>query len=185
MSTVSTHTYFVQPRLRAGLRVNRTDTGFALDYRKQSIDLTVPSVGQQEVQALLDRLVEGTPVAELAVIAAYFDGLDSLLDELDRLGLLTEADSGARSIAITGADLHHLVQRFVRRQRATLNHSVFYEAMRSGSTTRAQLLGYAIEYHHVVAASPALIAPALAHAWTHEAYLVLQGFLKDEIGHDD
>ena len=52
-------------------------------------------------------------MAELAVIAAYFDGLDSLLDELDRLGLLTEADSGARSIAITGADLHHLVQRFV------------------------------------------------------------------------
>ncbi len=180
----ATHTFFRRPRLRPGIEVNRTADGFALGYRRQGVDLAVSPEATNEVGGLLDLLSVGASADELASATPGLDDLDGLLDELDRLGLLTEGAPPDPAPGVDGVELYRSVRRFAARLQATVCDSRLYRAMVSGEATRTNLVGYALEYHHVVRRSPALIAPALAHAWEPAAYDLLQRFLAEEIGHD-
>jgi hypothetical protein len=179
----ATHTFFRRPRLRPGVQITRADAGFALTYRSQSADLDVPDFAAAEVAELLEGLMAGAPSTQLRERAPNLSDFDGMLDELDRLGLLTEDERPAPA-TMTGEQLYRLVRRFTRRLQATSAGSELFTRMTNGTATRNQLIGYALEYHHVVWQSPALIAPALAHAWHPDAYGILQNFLRDEIGHD-
>jgi Iron-containing redox enzyme len=180
----ATHTFFRRPRLRDGVEVVRNERGFTLAYRKQSADLELPPDTLDEVGWLLDLLIAGAATNELAAAAPGLANLDGLLDELDRLGLLTEGDPAESPTGIDGTELYRRVRRFAAQMQARACHSRLYESMANGVATRNQLIGYAMEYHHVVRRSPALIAPALAHAWQPAAFELLQRFVAEEIGHD-
>jgi len=180
----ATHTFFRRPRLRPGVDVDRTADGFAIGYRRQGVDLAVPPGAADEFGRLLDLLRAGAPPGELAAAAPGLGDIDGLLDELDRLGLLTEGAPPDPVRGMDGVELYRLVRRFAARLQATVCDSRLYRAMVSGEATRNQLVGYAVEYHYVVRHSPALIAPALAHAWEPAAFDILQRFLAEEIGHD-
>lgn len=181
----NTHEFFRIPTLRAGVEVQSTDSGFTILYRRQSADLDVPDLARAEMGRLLEALSKGAPASQLTAQAPNLNGVDSLLDELDRLGLITEGAAPTPTHLWSGPELYRRIRRFARDLRIELGESSLYRGMIEGRATRSQLIGYAIEYHHVVRMSPALIAPAIAHAWEPDAFDILQRFLEDELGHDE
>lgn len=176
---------FVRPALRPGVTVQAGDGTISVDYRRQGCTLDVPEGARADLLRVLDSLGSGSTVDALAATAgSVADGVPDLLRELDRLGLLVETGGAPAEAGVTGAELYRDARRIaggVLRDRA---RSEFHTALVEGTATREQLVGYAVEYFHVVRLSPGLIAPALAHAWPPAAARMLQEFVAGEIGHD-
>jgi hypothetical protein len=177
--------FFTRPRLRDGVTVDVRAGSVALDYRRQGCAIDIPVEAEGEARALFARLAGGETVDGLRGAAPGFaDGLPELLAELDRLGLLTEGAPAERPLGRTGLDLYREARRCAARTARAASTSRMFRALQEGSVTRAVLVGYAVEYYHLVRSSPALIAPALAHATTPATYDQLLGFVSSELGHD-
>ncbi|MGB7196628.1 MAG: iron-containing redox enzyme family protein [Collimonas pratensis] len=116
-------------------------------------------------------------------IAAH---IPQLLADFDDLRLLTESHpaSSTGAGACSGAQLYREVRRLAERTVDRVAKSSFYRALEERRATRAQLVGYALEYYWIVMSAPGLIGPALGMAHCAAERTLLQNFLKSELGHD-
>lgn len=176
---------FVRPHIRDGVTVEMLPASARLTYRRQGCEIDFPSDGVAEASLLFDLLQRGTTTEELVAAAPGFaEQLDVLIFELDRLGLLDEADPGVPDGALSGRQFYRELIRFARRMEGRVAQSELYTALESGTAGRSVLIGYAIEYYHLVRMSVGLIAPVLAHAASRRTQELLQEFVGSEMGHD-
>jgi pyrroloquinoline quinone (PQQ) biosynthesis protein C len=107
-----------------------------------------------------------------------------LLEEFNRLRLLVESDTELHEKVCSGRQLYREVRRVTDRTLARIAKSSFQRALVEDRATREQLIGYAFEYHWIVKAAPGLIGPALATTHAQKARILMQDFLRSELGHD-
>jgi len=175
---------FERPRLRPGVVLLDDENGVDCVYREQGcrIDTDAPA----ELIALLRHLsVGGASEAELARRHPNLAGeVPSILSGLDSLGLLTETATALPEGVVSGGQLYRQLRRLADRQHDEVVSGPMYRAMIDGSITRQQLIGYVLEYYHVVSAAPRLVAPALAKEEPETVAAALQNFYVSELHHD-
>ena len=156
---------FEQPRLREQVTVAFSGASASLDYREQGCTLDFPEGTETVGKALMLALKQGgRTVAELkSSHGALADEVLPMLRELDALGLLTESSERRKVDALRGRQFYRELYRMADRAKRKYFKSRFYEALLGGTATKNHLIGYAIEYYHLVAMAPTLLAPALAY----------------------
>lgn len=166
------------------------------ELRPSQVDITAGGLAcsfefedhERAAVALLISCLErggGTPSDLASQVPEIASKLPALLREFDRLRLLTESDDAPQEGACTtGLQLYREVRRIADRVAVRVARSLFYDSLLESKATRAQLIGYALEYYWIVRAAPGLIAPALATAQSREEQALMQDFLRSELGHD-
>ncbi|MSP76581.1 MAG: hypothetical protein EXR12_10640 [Rhodospirillaceae bacterium] len=110
--------------------------------------------------------------------------IPALLQDFDRLRLLVDTAQPHAEAIVSGSQLYREVRRLAGRVTQRVARSAFHNALIEGRATRAQLVGYALEYYWIVKMAPGLIGPALASARSPKERGLLQEFLRSELGHD-
>lgn len=186
MQAPTTADLFTYPALRPGVEVQEEEDRIALIYRSQSCDIEVDPSSKDSVLALFKSIKSSVKSTEQLRLEypTISESIAPLLEELDRLGLVTEGrfdrPAGARSGADLNASLRDLANRAMRRR----CKSSLFNLMTAGTVTQAILVGYALEYYYLVRSAPGLIAPAMAHADTRASQRLIQRFLVSELDHD-
>ncbi len=182
--TVTTN-FFAKPRLRDGVRVQLEADVCVLAVGDKEIEVDLVEGARDESARLVTLLGEGgrTLDAIAAEVPALRDQLGDVCRELDRHGLLTESDL-APAEAKSGAQFFRELARYVDAVKRAHPQGPFQAAIRDGSITRDQLVGYALEYYHVVRTCPGLLGPSLMHLDSRETSDRLQDFLASELRHD-
>lgn len=174
------------PKFRDGVRAEVGVAEAALVLGGQRCSFQFGQDDAPAVQRLFaDLRAGGQTGAELGAraggIAAH---IPQLLQDFDALRLLIESDPARVALACSGAQLYREVRRLADRTVARAASSAFYDALVAGTASRAQLIGYALEYYWIVQSAPGLIGPALGTAHSAAERNLLQDFLKSELGHD-
>ena len=175
---------FAAPRFRPGVKLIQEDNGLTIDYREQSCSVVADKEGV--LRAFVDSLEHGdVSIPDLkrrhAELAPEIDGL---IEEFDRLGLLTESAFAAPEGCLSGEEFYHRLRKFAAKTIEANSQSRLYQGLCDRTLPRSALIGYAIEYFYIVREAPGLIAPALAHAEPVKVQKLLQGFLASELNHD-
>lgn len=175
---------FERPRFRDQVELVFDQTGVECGYRDQSC--RVDFHDQPQARRLIELLAAGGLTrSELEHQCPGLDGqVNDLLTALDALGLLTETSLPAPGDVISGRQMYREVRRVADRLYDRMVQESFYLAMTDGRITASQLIGYALEYYHLVRAAPRLIAPALSKELPGRAGGILQDFLASELHHD-
>lgn len=175
-----------KPRFRTGVRTDVGAEAAQIVLGERRCTFTFSKQDRPAVARLFDYLHEGGLSADdLAARTREIGGhVPRLLQDLDRLRLLTDSDPARVAQACSGQQLYREVVRVADRMVERVARSAFYQALVEGHATREQLIGYALEYHAIVQAAPGLIGPALGTANTAAERTLLQDFLKSELGHD-
>jgi hypothetical protein len=186
MQAPGTTELFNRPTLREGVQIEDTHDGLALIYAGQSCDIFTGSDTRRPVRALIESIKHGSvSIHELRVrhtsIAA---SINPLLEDLDRLGLLTESSFDWPDGVLSGPDFNAHIRDLAARVIRTRCSSRLFSMMEDGSLTREILVGYALEYYYVVREAPGLISPALSQADSRKNRLAIQRFLVSELDHD-
>jgi hypothetical protein len=176
---------FNAPRFRPGVQLIQEDNGLTIDYREQSCSVVADSQGV--LQAFVDTLKQGdVSIGELkrrhVELAPEIDGL---IEEFDRLGLLTESAFSLPDGCLSGEEFYHRIRKFAAETIEAKSKSRLYQGLCDRSLPRSALIGYALEYFYIVREAPGLIAPSLGHAEPVKVQKLLQGFLASELNHDD
>jgi len=152
----------------------------------RTASLSFDPAAQSQVAKLLDGLrCGGLSLVKLQDLCPDLgEGMFDLLRELDELRLLDESLERPCPNHCSGSQLGHHVARMVRRILDKAGPGDFSRALSSGSASRVQLIGYALEYGWFVSQAPGLIAPAIATAVSAQRRAMLEGFLLAERGHD-
>lgn len=174
------------PKFRRGVRadVGATAAEVALGDHRCTFEFAEGEAAA--VARLFDHLKEGGLTRDDLVARTREIGghVPQLLENFDNLRLLTESDPARTARACSGAQLYREVRRLAERTVDRVAKSAFHEALVDGRATRAQLIGYALEYYWIVLSAPGLIGPALGMAHSGPERTLLQDFLKSELGHD-
>jgi thiaminase len=173
-----------RPRFRPGVTIAVEGDAVHLDYREQGCTLEVPR-HTAELKSLVEALGRGRSTAAelLRDHEALADALPGMLRELDALGLLLDAAPPLPAMK-SGAQLYRDLVRFVERAKLKTASSEFYRGLVEGTLSERQLIGYAIEYYHLVYQAPTLLAPALASLETPKTRNLLIRFYESELNHD-
>jgi Iron-containing redox enzyme len=177
--------YYQRAAFRPGVEYLIGDTRVVLSYRDVvSFDIDCNKAASGEIARLCRALEEGIDLTNgLPRFDQFAPYADDILQALDRYGFLTETAPPEAGRTISGAAFWTEVAAFVERAKVKAR-PILYEALRSGRTSRAQLIRYAKEYYHVVRAGPGVIAGSLAHAGDRATRGILEQFLASELGHD-
>ncbi|WP_027711442.1 hypothetical protein [Dickeya chrysanthemi] len=178
---------FEIPRLRTGVAFFEDNQNVFIEYRAQGCSLLPEGVSSNDVISLLSILQQGTLTTEQ--LKSQYDeilgNIDDFLLELDRLGLLEEGGQSSADSAMTGEDFYHAeLLPMVRNLQYKLGNSLLYERMQEGIVTRNELIGFAMEYYHLVKMAPGLIAPSLSHVVSEQAHKQLIKLFVEEYDHD-
>jgi hypothetical protein len=92
-----------------------------------------------------------------------------------------EASSSSGTLK-SGRQFYRELRRFI--ERASNVPRPFFAALSHGTVSREQLIGYTLEYYHVVRMCPSLLGPAFAHAESKRSRDILQRFFVGELNHD-
>ncbi|ACC70362.1 heme oxygenase-like domain-containing protein [Paraburkholderia phymatum] len=176
---------FAAPRFRSGVQLTEEDDGLTVDYREQSCSVIAGKRGA--LGAFVESLRRGdTSIPELkrrhTELAPEIDGL---IEEFDRLGLLTESAFPEPQGCLSGEEFYHRLRTFASETIAAKSKSRLYQGLCDRTLPKSALIGYALEYFYIVREAPGLIAPALTHAAPVKVQKLLQGFLASELNHDD
>lgn len=174
------------PKFRDGVVVNFNDDSVSLLYREQSCDLEFEKSCMGDIRILLNILVQGkTKVDEIGRnVPALKDYVPSIIAELDRNGLLTEAELEIKDKSVSGKQLYHEVLFLFDKVMQKTAKSQFYNMLTDGKATSAQLTGYAMEYYHLTKLAPGILGPMLAKVEGRKSRKMLQDFLRSELYHD-
>lgn len=180
-------TLFQTPRLRTGVAFREDNQNVFIEYRDQGCSLRSEGVSSDDVISLLSDLQQGTLTTER--LKCQYDeiagNIDDFLLQLDRLGLLEEGNKSSVDGAMTGEDFYHAeLLPMVRKLQYKLGNSLLYERMQEGTVTRNELIGFAMEYYHLVKMAPGLIAPSLSHVVPEQAHKQLIKLFIEEYDHD-
>lgn len=175
-----------QPKFRQGVSAVVGTTRVDITYGASHCGFDVSEDEAPAVSRLIDHLgAGGLTVSELESHSPEIaEQLPRLLEDFDRLRLLTESTQQRIDGVRSGAQLYREVRRLSDRLIARIARSEFQRALLEGNATRQQLIGYALEYYWIVQAAPGLIGPALGTVKSSSERRLLQDFLKSELGHD-
>jgi hypothetical protein len=177
---------FRYPKFRAGVQHTQVDNSHHLDYRLQSVVLENPE--DTSLVALLADLKEGClstdelydkhhPMIDSQIIEA-------LIIDLDKHYLLTEGRYIQPNGVLSGKEftrkLNATIAAFHRKQ----GDSSLYQRMKDQTVTRTQLIGFALEYYHIVKQAPKVISPAMAHHSSPEVYQGIKKLFLEEHDHE-
>jgi hypothetical protein len=182
--TVTTN-FFQQPRLRESVTMQMNGDACILCYREQEYEIELAAGTRTEAKRLLEMLHRGGySIEELSQkLPSLSEEVDRFCRDLDRFGLLTETLSKPVE-AKRGSQFYRELQRFIERVKRKYNTKPYYQGLVSGTLSREQLIGYALEYYHVVRMCPGLLAPSLAHHESQKTFHILQDFFVSELNHD-
>jgi hypothetical protein len=174
------------PKFRRGVRTEMHASAAQVTLGDNHCTFEFAEGDAAAVARLLDHLREGglTPGDLAARTREIGHHVPQLLEDFDSLRLLTESDPARVARPCSGAQLYREVRRLADRTVGRVARSAFYDAMVDGRASRAQLIGYALEYYWIVLSAPGLIGPALGMAHSAPERTLLQDFLKSELGHD-
>jgi hypothetical protein len=177
--------YYQRAAFRPGVEYLIGDSRVVLSYQDVvSFDIDCNKAASREIARLCQALERGVDLTSgLSQFAQFAPHAHDLLQALDRYGFLTETAPPEAGHTINGAAFWTEVAAFIERAKVKAR-PILYEALRSGRTSRGQLIRYAKEYYHVVRAGPAIIAGSLAHASDRTTREILEQFLSSELGHD-
>jgi hypothetical protein len=183
--TVTTN-FFQQPRLRESVTRQMHGEACILRYHEQEYEIELAVETQTEATRLLEMLHRGGhSLEELSQkFPALSEEVGRFCRDLDRFGLLTETLSQPVE-AKRGAQFYRELERFTERVKRTYNARPYYQGLMSGTINREQLIGYALEYYHIVRMCPGLLAPSLAHHESRKTCHILQNFFVSELNHDE
>lgn len=176
---------WVRPKFRPGVNIRFLDDCIEIDYKQQGCSIDVLPENSAELAKLFKLIQQGNFLLDNVnkQFPAFKEDIFTAISELDKLGLLTES-SFDEVEAISGRQLYTEVIRFAERFKSKIVKSLFYQRLVEKRITRNELLGYALEYYHVVKLAPGLIGPALSHSDTTKSQKTLQNFLASELHHD-
>lgn len=174
------------PKLRNGVIVNCNKNSISLLYREQSCDLEFEQLYMHDIKKLINILLEGkTKANDIGKdIPTIKEHIFSIIAELDRNGLLTETESNINDKSVSGKQLHHEILSLFDNAMYNIATSQFYNMLANSKATRAQLIGYAIEYYHLTKLAPGILGPMLAKTESRKSRRILQDFLRSELYHD-
>jgi hypothetical protein len=155
---------FRRPVLRPSAPWRKTTGGAEVSYLdgRRLIEFEFDDDRRGKFYRFLDMLARSeTPVGELR---AAFPGDEAewreMLDALDEQGMLAEGQE-APAGGVTGVGAYPALRRLADEIRESVR-SPLYNALETGSVTREQIIGYAIEYWHITHLCPRAVAPVLA-----------------------
>ncbi len=176
-------TYYRRPVFRAGVRTVVEAERAVFDYGGVRFDADFSPAARELVAALCAELAEGLDVAAIPQrYGGFAPHVEELLHSFDRYGYLRESALELPP-TVDGALFAQQVAAFAERARQRAG-SAFHEALAAGRVGARGLVAYVAEYHHVVAAAPAIIGASLAHAHDPRRRAILERFLRSELGHD-
>lgn len=157
-----------------------------IHYQSQACSLTIEQACHEDMVKLLRLLqVGGLSPDKLAKFCPSIeDEVEALLAEFERRGFLEETPSNNIAKPMSGKQFYREFYRFLERCRRRFPPSPFSEKMASGTITKEQLIGYALESYHVTHLCPRLLAPALAKYESIKTQKLLQEFFTSELHHD-
>jgi hypothetical protein len=186
MQAPTTNDLFAFPTLRAGVQVENTDGGIALIYGNQSCDIFADGETKEPLRALIDSMRNGNATVDdlRARHRSVAASIDPLLEELDRLGLVTESRFEWPTDVRSGPEFNARIRDLAVRVMRSRCNSRLFSMMEDGSLTREMLIGYALEYYYLVREAPGLIAPVMSQADSRKNRQAIQRFLVSELDHD-
>lgn len=175
-----------QPKLRDGVIVNWNNTDVSLLYREQSCDLEFEQQWMSDIKKLLTILQQGKyTTADIQLrLPTLKDHVPSVIAELDRHGLLSEAKFIIEDKSVSGNQLYYEVLSLFETMMQKTAKSHFYRSLLDGKATKSQLIGYAMEYYHLTKLAPGILGPMLAKVESKKSRQMLQEFLRSELYHD-
>ncbi|WP_437821112.1 iron-containing redox enzyme family protein [Sorangium sp. So ce1078] len=182
--TVTTD-FFHQPRLREAVTLQASDESCLLRYRDEEYEIDLAPETRDDSVRLLEMLLRGgKSMDELSnELPSLSHEVARVCRDLDRFGLLTETFYKPLE-AKGGAQFYRELQRFIERVRRKYSTRSFYQGLVDGTLGREQLIGYALEYYHIVRMCPGLLAPALSYHESRTTLRILQDFFVSELNHD-
>ncbi|WP_437599872.1 iron-containing redox enzyme family protein [Sorangium sp. So ce590] len=182
--TVTTD-FFEKPRLRANVSIQVNDARCVLRYREQEYEIELAPETRSDALLLLEMLrAGGHSLDELSrKLPSLADEVGTICRDLDRFSLLTETSLKPVE-AKRGSQFYRELGRLIERVKRRYNTRPYYQGLLSGTIGREQLIGYALEYYHIVRMCPGLLAPSLSHHESRKTREILQGFFVSELNHD-
>lgn len=182
--TVTTN-FFQKPRLRANVSIHVNEGSCLLRYREQEYEIELAPETRADSLLLLEMLrAGGHSIDDLARKLPSLAGeVGTICRDLDRFSLLTETSLEPVE-AKRGAQFYRELGRLVERVKIKYNKRPYYQGLLDGTIGRAQLIGYALEYYHIVRMCPGLLAPSLSHHESRRTREILQEFFVSELNHD-
>lgn len=179
--------FFSIPGLRKGVLINKSSNGVALEYRDQGCDINIEPDQKDNFIAFLHTLSTGEK--DLTELNRSFSKCgfspNEIINELDALGLVDEYEKTHEEKAISGEDFYFTrLMPTANRWQHKLGHSPLYKKMLANTVTTQELVGFAMEYYHLVKLSPALISPALSHVVNEKIRNQLLKLFVEEYDHD-
>lgn len=177
---------FVAPRFRDGVVLTFTEESCQIRYRELDIGIDLEPRTQAQSRLFLGALKEGGQSEDSLITQFPLVGseISDVLRELDRHGLLTETHI-ERPAALPGPQYFRELRRYIERAKQRYATATFYRGLLDGTVTREQIIGYAIEYYHIVRFCPGLIAPALSIHEPRATRDALLRFFVSELHHDE
>ncbi|WP_413721774.1 iron-containing redox enzyme family protein [Sodalis sp. RH23] len=180
--------FFCLPRLRKGVAITVIDSGISLHYHEQGCDITVETQAKNSLLAFLKTLAKGK-YNILQLIEKFPEeesfSCNDVIKHLDQLGLIDDGMQTQPSGALSGDDFYYSrLIPVIRKWQYNAGDSPFYSRMLSGKITNNEIIGFAMEYYHLVHMSPAIIAPALSHNVNNPIRSRLLNLFVEEYDHD-
>lgn len=176
---------FERPRLRAGVQRRIGRSHALLSLEGDDCRLEFPKHLAGTVSRLIEDLYAGVPRTEYV---DRFPGLqeeiEHVIDELDAVGMLFDDVTQSKDGGLDGRQLFVECKGIIKSAGRKCGAGRFYAKLTTGQATRAQIIGYALEYFQIVHRAPSLIAPVLAHAVDRQSRTMLLEFFRSELHHD-
>ncbi len=179
--------FFSIPGLRKGVRIQNSGTGISLEYRDQGCDITIIPEQKDNVLAFIQMLSTGEK--SLSDLNKCFSKCgfspNEIINQLDSLGLVYECDQLNKPRVMNGEDFYYTrLLPTAKKWQCQLGHSPLYKRIVANTATMNEIIGYAMEYYHLVKMSPALISPALSHVVDEAIKNQLIMLFVEEYDHD-
>ena len=176
---------FSYPKLRDGILYSRNGAEHHLDYRQQGVIL-FSDAEDASLDALITDLSTGgyTPSELKTKNPLLADEIDALIEQLDNHYLLTESHYAPVADTLSGTQFARKLKSYANAWHRQLGTSALYAAMQNGTATASQLIGFAIEYYHIVKAAPTVLAPALSQKCPPAVFQGIKHLFLEEHDHE-
>ncbi len=175
------------PKLRDVVSVDKSDGRLALSVGEREIAFSFDGdLAYRQGEEFVSDLSGGGLSRDLLISKYPALPIEHALKELDEDGFLTESPEVPPE-GITGRQLYREARRVydaVMAEAADIYPNQVSAKLLDDTVTRAELIGYAIEYYHVVAFCPRVLAPGLSQADDYEAMMAFRRFYQAEQNHD-
>jgi pyrroloquinoline quinone (PQQ) biosynthesis protein C len=149
MSNVQANQAKDLPLLRRGVTVTRQNGHVVLRHLRDEVTLEGPGA---QLFAKLEKALDGkTPIDAIAKqISEPAARLRSLVEQLDKVGVVTFLSSKDAAATMTGMEFYELHRERSQFWLEDVYRHPFWEKVCGGKATRAQVLGFAFEKYHYI-----------------------------------